>query len=477
MLQLPTRYTKPLSDDFETDGDRLIALVDAAWRSPENPNGLQLDEWQRWLIRAILERYPDGHPLAGRLRYRQVVVSMGRQNGKSILGAILGLYGLLLHEPGPYVVSLASSVEQAAIIYERVLYAVDNNNHLSKRFKRATETRGIVTQDGGGRYVTKPASERALQGLPISLCLFDELHLAKKGMWTAAVLGTAARKDGLVVGITTAGDETSETLIELYKEGDRAVTGDEKLERFGFFCWEAPEGAPVDDPQAIMAANPMVAAGRVNIEQVISDLRTLPEQEARRYRLNQFISGRAAAWLPAELFIKARGNGVQTRQGLVFAVDATKNLGHCTVSVASRVDDIYETELVASFVNPDEDKLFDYLVDKYKKHNAVAIALDPRMLNNLGKRLKQAGVNCYSLWTGEISSACSSVYSLFAAGRVKHKNDPLLVAQMPNGQIRYAGESWLISRKHSVGDIDAVMATVMALYVCSVQPKNRIQVF
>ena len=120
----PTRYTQPLSEDFPTDGDRLIELVELAWVSPENPKGIVLDEWQKWLLRHLLERYPDDHEdpnKAGRLRYRQVVVSLGRQNGKSVLGAILGLYGLLLHEVGPEVLSIASSVDQARIIYNRVL--------------------------------------------------------------------------------------------------------------------------------------------------------------------------------------------------------------------------------------------------------------------------------------------------------------------------------------------------------------------
>jgi hypothetical protein len=40
MLQLPASFTKPLSEDFVTDGDLLIELADIAWKSPENPEGL-----------------------------------------------------------------------------------------------------------------------------------------------------------------------------------------------------------------------------------------------------------------------------------------------------------------------------------------------------------------------------------------------------------------------------------------------------
>jgi phage terminase large subunit-like protein len=478
MLQLPTTYTKPLTEDFPTDGDKLIEFANIAWRSPENPDGLKLDDWQKWLLRAILERYPADHPTyPGRLRYRQVVISVGRQNGKSLIAAMLGLYGLLLHEVGAQCISLASSTDQANIVYNRVLYVINNNPFLKKRFKRATETRGIVTSDGGARYDVKAAKEAALQGIPISFCLFDELHLAKQGMWSAAVLGTSQRRDGIVVGITTAGDQNSNTLIDLYKSGKAAANGSTELERFGFFLWTAPDNAAVDDPKAIMAANPSVAAGRIPIDQVISDLKTIPEHEARRYRLNQFIAGSTESWLPGDLFRAATGRGVTNIQGGVFAVDITKNWGHATIAYANESDGVQETELVMSLVNPTEQQLFNELISLYSKFSPRALVLDDRQLPSLAKRLKLSGLPVWQLWTKEVSAACSAVFAMFSSNSVRHNGDALLVAQMPNGVSKYSGETWLISRKESLGDIDAVMATVMALYVSSRAPHATVGVF
>jgi phage terminase large subunit-like protein len=478
MLQLPTIYTPPLSEDFVTDGDKLIDFANIAWRSPENPDGLQLDEWQKWLLRAILERYPADHPTyPGRLRYRQIVISVGRQNGKSLIAAMLGLYGLLLHEVGPQCISLASSTDQANIVYNRVLYVINSNPFLKKRFKRATETRGIVTSDGGGRYDVKAAKEAALQGIPISFCLFDELHLAKEGMWSAAVLGTSQRKDGIVVGITTAGDQNSKTLIDLYKSGKAAANGATDLERFGFFLWTAPDNAAVDDPKAINAANPSVAAGRIPIEQVISDLKTIPEHEARRYRLNQFIAGSTDSWLPGDIFRAATGRGVTKLQNGVFSVDITRNWTHATIAFANDNDGIQETELVMSLVNPTEQQLFNEILSLYGKFSPRAIALDDRQLPSLAKRLKLSGLPVWQLWTKEVSSACSAVFAMFSSNSVRHNNDALLVAQMPNGVAKYTGETWLISRKESLGDIDAVMSTVMALYVSSRAQHATVGVF
>lgn len=478
MLQLPAIYTQPLSDDFPTDGDKLIELVKVAWKSPELPDGLQLDEWQEWLLRHLLERFPEGHPNAGELRYRQAVVSMGRQNGKSLLAAILGVYGMLMHQKsGASVISLASSIDQARIIYNRVLFVIQSNAFLSKRFKKASESRGIVTADGTGRYDVKPAKEGALQGIPISLCLFDELHLAKKGMWSAAVLGTAQREDGIVIGITTAGDQSSETLLELYKTGQVAASGDPELQRFGYFCWEAPQHAKVDDPDALRAANPSISAGRLSLENVLSDLKTIPEHEARRYRLNQFISGTAASWIPSDTFRKAGARLNIPQTGGVFAVDISKNWEHATIAYSNQVGEEHHSELVRTFVSPNETTLFNALVELHHKFAPRAIALDDRALPGLGKRLKLAGFPVWQLWTKEISAACSVVYSMFANGEAKHNNDPLLIVQSPKGIAKYSGETWLISRKESLGEIDALLATVMSLYVSARAEHAAIGVF
>lgn len=483
-MQLPARYTQPLSDDFVTDGDTLIKVVEAFMCTQETgTDPIKLDEWQKWLLRAVLERYPDDYPdpaKAGRLRYRQVVVSMGRQNGKSTLTQALSLYGLLMHEQGPSVIGVASSVDQARIVYNRTLYAVNNNPWLKKRFHKATEHRGMHLNNGAGTYMIKAAKETALQGIPVTLGIVDELHILPKGLYSSLTLGTSTKKDGIVIGITTAGDEDSETLKELYATGQKAVDGDPDFERFGFFCWEAPDDCPLDDPAAIYAANPAVECGRIPLDRVISDLRAIPEIEARRYRLNQFIeANKVPGWLPMDLFNAAAGDGITSKQiPLVFAVDRTASWGHVAISAATKLPDgTFQTELVASYVNPTEQQIFEDLKDLYLKHGPQGIALDDRQMPNIGKKLKLSGIPTYQFWAKEMAAAAAFTYWLFANDKVKHKNDPLLVEQMPRGVAKFSGESWFISRKETRGDLDAALSTVMALYCANIVESGSVQVF
>jgi phage terminase large subunit-like protein len=473
----PARWTKPLSEDFDTDADRLLQVIDLAYRDMDNPDGIKLDEWQVWLLRHLLERYPTDHPnpdLAGRLRYRSCVVSVPRQSGKSLIGAILGLWGVAMRNGQS--LSLASNTEQAMVIYSRVLQTIMGNPELKEMFKKTTERRGIVSADGLSRYDVRPAKESSLQGLRVDTVLADELHIWKKGMWTAVVQGTAASPEGIVIGITTAGDASSETLIDLYKQGERSVNGDPALERFGFFCWEAPEGSEIDG-DAILASNPAVECGRIPLERVLGDLATIPEHEARRYRLNQFISGVSESWLPMPVFHANAGNGIGDLSGAVLSVSVNAKLDFGTIAAAKKNGDKIETELVASLVNPSENRLYDLLTTLYKKHGCSAIVIDGNSMPSLQKRLKNSSYPLWQLWSKEVAAACSTTFALFQQGKIEHNNDPLLIAQMPRGVARYVGENWYLSRKASLGDIDSVLATILATYVANIEKAPSIGVF
>jgi phage terminase large subunit-like protein len=372
--------------------------------------------------------------------------------------------------------SLASNTEQAMVIYSRVLQTIMGNPELKEMFKKTTERRGIVSADGLSRYDVRPAKESSLQGLRVDTVLADELHIWKKGMWTAVIQGTAASPDGIVIGITTAGDATSETLIDLYKQGERSVNGDPALERFGFFCWEAPEGSEID-ADAILASNPAVECGRIPLERVLGDLATIPEHEARRYRLNQFISGVSESWLPMPVFYANAGQGIGDITGSVLSVSVNAKLDFGTIAAAKKVGDKVQTELVASVVNPSENSLYDLLVKTYKAHNCSAIVIDGGNLPSLQKRLKNAGYPLWQLWSKEVAAACSTTFALFQQKKIEHNSDPLLIAQTPRGVARYVGENWYLSRKASLGDIDSVLATVLAIYVANIEKAPSIGVF
>lgn len=474
---VPTHYTDSLFEDFVTDGDKLINIVEAIWHLPEKHNAmLVLTDWQKWLIRRVLERYPDDYidpQKAGRLRYKQVCISMPRKNGKSLIGALFALYGMLLHEPAPEVVSVAASSDQAKIVYRRLLHQVNNSDLLKTLFSRSTEHRGLWTADGTGVYKVIAAKAATAQGLHPSLVVFDELHVANEDVWTAMALGSATRDDGIIIGITTAGDDTSDLLKNLYKRGSQAIDGQEDLERFGFFCWEAPIGCEVLDEAAVRRSNPQLATGILNWESVKNELATMPEADARRYRLNQFVSS-MNAWIPVGVWNDLpEGRPVNPR---VFAIDRTPGWDYASiVSAELHEDDTVSTELVASFNNTNVDELMNACA-KLQKYGAPFI-MDSYVLSDLAASLKQRGYRVLSTSNKDLMSASNNAYRTIMGKRLKHPKDEIVSLQIQRAVRKNIGESWKITRKDSGTDIDAAIATVLAVWYVETQKTPTQMVF
>jgi hypothetical protein len=209
----------------------------------------------------------------------------------------------------------------------------------------------------------------------------------------------------------------------------------------------------------------------------MSDLAIIPEHEARRYRLNQFISGIGASWLPADLFHKNAANGITDKSGSVLGIDITIDLDWATIAAAKKVGDIIETELVASVYQQSEQRLYELITTTYKQNNCYAIAIDATRAPNLAKRLKMNGYPIWQLNRTEVSAACAQAFALFKTEKVRHANEPLLVKQVFSGVAKYVGDTWYLSRNQSHGAIDSVYATIVAMYVAAAKEESSLGVF
>ena len=67
-----------------------------------------------------------------------------------------------------------------------------------------------------------------------------------------------------------------------------------------------------------------------------------------------------------------------------------------------------------------------------------------------------------------ITCACSIVYALLAEGDVSHADDPVVNKQMPRAVSKSSGDGWRITRRASVGEVDAVLSTVFGIYGASI---------
>lgn len=486
----PARYTASLSgdEDFPSEADRLLELVAEHWRSPEVERFL-LDPWQVWLLRHILEVYPPDWPvekLRGQLRFRQVVVSVARQNGKSIIGAVLAFYFLTMHKRGPRVVGLASRDDQAKIVYDRVRYTIENNQLLSREVN-ATASRGIKLRNGSGIYQTLPGKEESAQGEPITGGIYDELHLGNAALWDAIRLGQRAHRNSMLVGFTTAGDADSDLLIRLYDEGAAALEGDD--ERFGFFVWEAASDEVT--PANLIAASPAIACGRVDLDTALADALKLwkaPKDKSGvsgkdrciRYILNRFVHSSANSW--ASLNAWKDGGAADLLEhdhtGRVFTIERTEAWEWASITATSRTEaGAITTELVASISEADAPLLLKVCKELARAHPGSAFGVDVTTLKDLGEALLEEGLETWLLTEREMANAAAATRAAIARRTITHPGDRLLTLQMAQAKRRNLSDSWRISRSLSAGDIDTVIGLVSGVYIATNRTQHVMQLF
>lgn len=468
-MLLPTRFSQPLSPIFRSDFDRFLPAFRIAWRSSR---GYTLDPWQEDLLRRIGELRPNGH-----LRYRQVLISCPRQQGKSELAAALGLWGLL-RKRGALVIGIASSAEQSRIIYDRTQSIIRNTPALHNRFVALTDTRGIRAKDGG-RYEIRASKSAALQGLPIDLGIIDEVHLVKQALWVDLVNGTGSRDDCLVIGTTTAGDDTSELLLHLYSLADTNEGGD----AFGYFVWEASEArVPKDDEELarlLLQCSPAYETGRVPIENVVADVRSMPDADVIRYRLNRFVASvgefvQLSAWNLCRVDPQPPPD-----KGVVLTLDRSPEWEYATVT-ASWFDaekDLVYTEVVASENRPTQQSLVELAASLYSPR-VRSYVMDSYSLKAVGQELKQRGMPVICSTLSEMSNACSRFYSRVIQRKLQHPGDQLLSVQLPGTRRKnvQGTEAFRVTRSGAT-TIDAVCSTILGCYFAETLPEIEPQLF
>ncbi len=472
----PARWTPPLSPDFPSAFDGYRDLFRLIWHAAF---GYTLEPWQESAVRHALEIYPPGHRRAGQLRFRQVVISLGRQNGKTEIAAAIGLWALMMRA-APTVLGLATSAEQARLVYKRTMRAIRGTPKLAAQFKAITETRGIQTKDGG-QYEIKAAKSAALQGIPIDVALADELHILPRALWGDLVSGLGGRPNCLVVGITTAGDDGSELLLHLYEQGSDAIE-DGPDARLGFYVWEANAAKIPDDDdelgRELARANPSTASGRKDLENEIIEVRSLPPQDAIRYRLNRFVQSvsefiTAAMW--HDNFLREDyPEGVPP----VFTIDRTPDWSAATISAfGKRPDGKIYCDVVASLVRPTQGQLVEICVQLQQLHKPATFGMDSFTLGDLARELELRGLPVTLARLSDVMNGSALFYAKLQQKQLVHPGHPLLAHQIPLTKRKDSDGGFKISRQASSASIDGVMSHVIGVQLTENLRDNTLQMF
>ena len=199
--------SSPLTEQGERKYQRVVRFFETVLRHSKGAQAgehFKLLPWQHEVFRELFGRLkPDGMR-----QYRVGYIELPKKMGKSTMLAGLALYGLVADdEPGAEIFGAACDREQAGIIYREAASMVRSSPALSKVLEVIDSRKTIVHKASNSFYRVLSADAFRAEGLNIHYLLFDELHAQRdRRLWDALRYGGAARRQPLILSITTAGE-------------------------------------------------------------------------------------------------------------------------------------------------------------------------------------------------------------------------------------------------------------------------------
>lgn len=260
---------------------------------------LDLLPWQADLLGRLYGTLrPDG------LRqYRTCYVELGRKQGKSTISAGIALYSLVGDgEAGAEVYLAAVDRDQASIVFDVVREMVRQDPWLSKHLKLVPSLRRIDYPAKASRLRVIASDAAGTHGVNASCVIADEVHAwPSRELWDVLATSMGARRQPLLVGITTAGWERDSLGGSLHDYAERVRDGVVDDPAFLPVLYGAPADAPWDDPATWRLANPSLGV-TITEEYLAGECaraKAIPAYESafRRLHLCQWVN-QESRWLP-----------------------------------------------------------------------------------------------------------------------------------------------------------------------------------
>jgi phage terminase large subunit-like protein len=459
------RYFTPRKSD-QSDGE-FVADFGATFlhvsKGVQAGGALVCTDWQRWLLDGIYEKRADG-----KFRFRRVVVGLPRKNGKSLLGSLAGIYGLIEGEAGAEVYAAAGDRQQARVVFNEAKWQITNSPELSGICK---VYRDVIEVPATGAIFRVLSSDAKLQqGLNPSTVIFDELHVQPNDdLWDALTMGSGARVSPMIIGITTAGFDLESLCGRLYNYGKSVAAGDVDDPAFGFYWWEAPADCSLDDRSAWYAANPNLPIGLMDEEDMETSIQQSGEAAVRRYRFNQWVRTSGECWLPKGAWESCTGSVVFDPDEPCF-VGVDMALKHDSIAVVLAQPQGDRIAVQARIWHPDIEGMDvagveEHLRQLHRDFNVVEFAYDPAFFQRSAEALFDDGLPMLEFpQNGQrMIPACGTTYELIVASKIIHDGSPMFTDQVLSAAQRMTDNGWRLSKGKSRRKIDACIAMVMAV--------------
>jgi phage terminase large subunit-like protein len=473
-----------------------------------------LEPWQEFVVGSVW-----GWRLAdGTRRFRSVWEELPRKNGKSTKLAGIGLLCLLADdEPGAEIYSAATKKDQAALIFteaKRMLRSNPDLRALVQLFKW-----NISVDETGSKFEPVSSDADTLDGLNPSCALVDEVHKHKsRALLDVLITGMGARRQPLLWEITTAGDDTPESVYAQEHDYAVAVLEGRVINDAQFvFITSVDDPKRWNDPKEWAKANPNlgVSVKLKTLQDAARKAQGSPPalREFLRLHLNVRTTGADRAiemptWARNSLgadgparneeghFDEELLRGEQCFGGLDLAskLDLTAwvklfppKVGRPRWTVSARFwmpedrlaslpdrDQAFYREWIANGfieVTPgavtDHNEVRRVVAEDARRFNLTALAYDSWNALQIAVQLQQDGIDAHEFVQGvrSYNGPMKEFLAMLAAEQLDHGDNPVLTWMAGNLAITKPDKNlnYMPSKMHSTGKIDGMTALIMAL--------------
>ena len=344
------------------------------------PNNFLLETWEKAMISCMFGILDAN---TGNRQFREVLLLIGRKNGKSLLASAIANY--VFRKDGGYgarVYNVAPKLEQADIIYGNawamtVLDPDQKSRKLAMEDKRGDSHRRV---DEDTEIIKKRASDifypatnstmkkiafsaKKADGFNPSLAICDEIAAweGDRGLKQYEVMksGQGARPDGILLSCTTSGYVNDSIFDELMRRSTRFLLGDSKEKRLLPFLYMIDDVDKWNDINELRKSNPNLGVS-ISVDYLLEEIAVAEGSLSKKAEfLTKYCNikqNSSLAWLNAKVVEDACGDHLDLNDFrdtyCVLGIDLsqTRDLTAC-VAVIERKEELY---VFAHFFLPTE---------------------------------------------------------------------------------------------------------------------------
>jgi hypothetical protein len=457
LADCPPRFATPRNPDRLTLGPK-AGEVASQLGKPFMP-------WQQYVADVALEV----DPVTGLLVYREIVLLVPRQSGKTTLILATAVHRALAWATKQNIVYTAQTRNDARKKWEDDHLPLLDLSPIGKRKPKPYRSRmtngneALIWRHNGSMYGISASGETSGHGPTLDLGFIDEAFAQKDSRMEQAFKPAQITRDDPQVWVVSTAGRTPGTSPYLWGkvESGRARCAEGHHPGVAYFEWSAADDADREDPETWWATMP--ALGHTITEAAVrADFESMDPAEFDRAYLNRWNPNAADSVIPSAAWAAAAGDG-KMADPVSLAVDVSPDGASAAIAAAGAVGDGFGVEIISH--GPSTDWVVAELaciVERNSPKCVMVAAGSPAVA--LVPELERAGVTVSVVSVADHKSACGHLLSSVVEGRCAHRGQPELDTAVASASRRISGDGWLWSRRSSSVDISPLVAVGLAAW-------------